>query len=154
MLEPSRYPLESLAGRIGTPFYLLDGDVARRSMTQFAKVVSAAGAFGRYAMKANSARRVLELAREAGLGIDAVSGNEVLRALRAGFRAGSDPPAILLTTDVLRDNAIEVMLNHGVLPNIGSPGMLDEIHGAGYRGAVSLRVNPGFGHGDGHSDRI
>ena len=148
MLELSRYPLDRLADRIGTPFYLMDGDVARRSMTRFAEIVSGAGAFGRYAMKANSARRVLEVAREAGLGIDAVSGNEVLRALRAGFGAGADPPSILLTTDVFRDNAIEVVRKHGVLPNIGSPGMLGELHGAGYRGAVSLRVNPGFGHGD------
>ncbi len=148
MLELSRYPLESLADRVGTPFYLMDGDVLRRSMTRFAGIVSAAGAYGRYAMKANSTRRVLQLAREAGLGIDAVSGNEVLRALRAGYAGGSDPPTVLLTTDVFRDNAIEVVLKHGILPNIGSPGMLGELHEAGYRGAVSLRINPGFGHGD------
>lgn len=148
MLELSRYPLERLAGQVGTPFYLLDGDVARRSMERFASVVSAGGAFGRYAMKANSARRVLDLARETGLGIDAVSGNEVLRALRAGFPARSDPPAIVLTTDVFRDNAIESVLEHGVLPNLGSPGMLVELHHAGYRGPISLRVNPGFGHGE------
>ena len=148
MLELSRYPLERLAGQVGTPFYLMDGDVLRRSMSAFAGFVSSAGANGRYAMKANSARRVLELARGVGLGIDAVSGNEVLRALRAGFPARSDPPAIVLTTDVFRDNAIEVVLQHGVLPNLGSPGMLAELHDAAYRGPISLRVNPGFGHGE------
>jgi diaminopimelate decarboxylase len=148
MLELSRYPLKGLADQVGTPFYLMDGDVARRSMERFASVVSAGGAFGRYAMKANSARRVLDIARRAGLGIDAVSGNEVLRALRAGFPARSDPPAIVLTTDVFRDNAIEAVLEHGVLPNLGSPGMLAELHDAGYRGPISLRVNPGFGHGE------
>jgi diaminopimelate decarboxylase len=34
-----------------------------------------------------------------------------------------------------------------VLPNVGSPGMIDELRGAGYRGPIALRVNPGFGHG-------
>jgi len=148
MLELARYPLERIAARVGTPFYLMDGDAVRDSMTRFAAMVARAGAYGRYAMKANSARRVIELARGAGLGIDAVSGNEVLRAIRAGFKAGSNPPAVLLTTDVFRDNAIAVVLEHGVLPNIGSPGMLAELHDAGYRGGISLRVNPGFGHGE------
>ena len=36
----------------------------------------------RYAMKANSSWKVLEAVRNAGLWIDAVSGNEVLRARR------------------------------------------------------------------------
>src|SRR6185436_9910413 len=116
MLELSRYPLERLAAQVGTPFYLMDGNVARRTMGGFAGFVSVTGAFGRYAMKANSTRRILELAREVGLGIDAVSGNEVLRAMRAGYSGGGDPPGMLLTTDVFRDNAIEVVLAHGVLP--------------------------------------
>jgi diaminopimelate decarboxylase len=102
---------------------------------------------GRFAMKANSSRKVLELVREAGLWIDAVSGNEVLRACRAGFAMGARPPVVLLTADVFRDNALTVVLEHGVLPNVGSSGMIDELRGAGYRGPIAVRVNPGFGHG-------
>jgi diaminopimelate decarboxylase len=98
-------------------------------------------------MKANSARKVLELVRDAGLWIDAVSGNEVLRALRAGFPAGNDPPTVMLTTDVFRDNALATVLEHGVLPNVGSPGLIRELRDAGYRGPIALRVKPGFGHG-------
>ena len=41
----------------------------------------------------------------AGLWIDAVSGNEVLRARRAGFATGAEPPVVMLTADVFRDNA-------------------------------------------------
>ncbi len=98
-------------------------------------------------MKANSARKVLAEVRAAGLWIDAVSGNEVLRALRAGFPAGNDPPVIMLTSDVFRDNALTTVLEHEVLPNVGSPGMVRELRDAGYRGPIALRVNPGFGHG-------
>jgi diaminopimelate decarboxylase len=53
----------------------------------------------------------------------------------------------MLTADVLRDNALTVVLEHGVLPNVGSPGMIDELRGAGYSGPIAVRVNPGFGHG-------
>ena len=85
--------------------------------------------------------------RAAGLWIDAVSGNEVLGARRAGFPMGAKPPVVMLTADVLRDNALTAVLEHGVLPNVGSPGMIDELHGAGYAGPIAVRVNPGFGHG-------
>jgi diaminopimelate decarboxylase len=53
----------------------------------------------------------------------------------------------MLTADVLRDNALTMVLEHGVLPNVGSPGMIDELVGAGYSGPIAVRVNPGFGHG-------
>ena len=53
----------------------------------------------------------------------------------------------MLTADVFRDNALDVVLEHGVLPNVGSPGMIARARGAGYRGPIAVRVNPGFGHG-------
>ena len=88
-------------------------------------------------MKANSGWKVLETVRAAGLWIDAVSGNEVLRARRAGFPMGAKPPVVMLTVDVLRDNALTTVLEHGVLPNVGSPGMIDELRGVGVPRAPS-----------------
>lgn len=141
-------PLEALADRLGTPFYLYDGPTLRAALGRLRELVAATpGVVVRYAMKANSARKVLELVREAGFWIDAVSGNEVLRAERAGFALGHEPPVVLLTADVYRDNALEVILRRGVLPNVGSPGQIAQLARAGYRGPIVLRVNPGFGHG-------
>jgi diaminopimelate decarboxylase len=98
-------------------------------------------------MKANSVRQVLEQVRQAGLWIDAVSGNEVLRAMRAGFPGGNEPPQIMLTADVFRDNALGVLQSQHILPNLGSPGMIRQLAAAGYRGPIAVRANPGFGHG-------
>ena len=141
------YPLEKLANQVGTPFYLTDGGEVRRRLGRLQALTDGPALQARYAMKANSGWKVLETVRAAGLWIDAVSGNEVLRARRAGFPMGATPPVVMLTVDVLRDNALTTVLEHGVLPNVGSPGMLDELRGAGYRGPIALRVNPGFGHG-------
>jgi diaminopimelate decarboxylase len=145
-MDLDRYSLDALAAKVGTPFYLYDAGILRQRMGE---VAAAAGRdfHARYAMKANSARKVLETAREAGLWIDAVSGNEVERARRAGFAAGNEPPVIMFTADVFRDNALQAVMANGVLPNIGSPGMISELAGAGYRGPIAIRVNPGFGHG-------
>src|SRR5512138_1994570 len=109
-----RYPLEDLAARVGTPFYLYDAETLRQALGRLAALRDPAGNIAvRYAMKANSARKVLQLVREAGLWIDAVSGNEVLRAARAGFPLGHEPPVIMLTADVYRDNSLEMILRHG-----------------------------------------
>ena len=146
-LDLASYPLATLADQVGTPFFLYDGRELARRLAEVAALTAGDSLQARYAMKANSNRKVLEAVRAAGLWIDAVSGNEVLRARRAGFAMGSRPPVVMLTADVLRDNALTVVLEHGVLPNIGSPAMIDELRGAGYRGPIAVRVNPGFGHG-------
>src|SRR3954447_1796463 len=146
-LDLAAYPLERLADQVGTPFYLYDGADVRRRLERLQALTDGPALQARYAMKANSNWKVLEAVRAAGLWIDAVSGNEVLRARRAGFAMGATPPVVMLTADVLRDNALTVVLEHGVMPNIGSPAMIDELRGAGYGGPIAVRVNPGFGHG-------
>ncbi|HEX5176831.1 MAG TPA: hypothetical protein VFV83_07380, partial [Chthoniobacteraceae bacterium] len=139
--------IHSLARTAGTPFWLYDGDVIRRRIRDIQSLTSSAGMQARYAMKACSVWKVLEEMKQHDIWIDAVSGNEVLRALRAGYSAGQEPPAICFTADVFRDNALDVIRAHGILPNIGSPGMIAQLQAAGSRGAISIRVNPGFGHG-------
>ncbi len=146
-MDLSRYDLPTLAERVGTPFFLYDGEILDQRIREVISLCSGAEVQARYAMKANSARKVLERVRAAGLWIDAVSGNEVLRAKRAGFPMGNHPPAVMLTCDVFRDNGRDVVLDEGVLPNIGSPGQIADLSRAGYRGPIALRVNPGFGHG-------
>src|SRR5579872_4650622 len=143
----TRFPLARLADQVGTPFYLYDAATLRARLAELRALTDGPSLQARYAMKANSSWKVLAEVRAAGLWIDAVSGNEVLRARRAGFATGSKPPVIMWTADVLRDNALTAVLEHGVLPNVGSPGMIDELHGAGYTGPIAVRVNPGFGHG-------
>lgn len=139
--------LHTLAAKVGTPFWLYDAAILRRRIAGVRAMASGPHVQARFAMKACPATRVLREMRAAGIWIDAVSGNEVLRARHAGFAGGTEPPAICFTADVFRDNALAVVLEHGVLPNVGSPGMVGVLAEAGYRGPISLRLNPGFGHG-------
>ena len=139
--------LESLAASAGTPFWIYDAALIRKRIADIRGITNAPNLQARFAMKACPATKVLREMATAGIWIDAVSGNEVLRALRAGHRPGTEPPAICFTADVFRDNALSVVMENGILPNVGSPGMIRELSAAGYRGKISLRVNPGFGHG-------
>lgn len=145
--EENRALLESLAAMVGTPFWLYEAGVLRRRIGDVRRMTAGEGVQARFAMKACPATRVLREMRRAGIWIDAVSGNEMLRALRAGYAGGQSPPEICFTADVFRDNALDVLLENRLLPNVGSPGMMRTLADAGYAGAVSIRVNPGFGHG-------
>lgn len=139
--------LSWLADRVGTPFYLYDRHVLQSRIAAIKSVTAAAGLQARYAMKACSVKRVLEVMQQEGLWVDAVSGNEVLRAQAAGYKLDGQTPHVMLTTDVFRDNALDVICGNGVLPNLGSPQMVQQLAKVGYQGPIALRINPGFGHG-------
>jgi len=139
--------LQSIARRIGTPFYITSAAVLRRRVDDVRRLTDHPQLQARYAMKACSTGRVLQFMREQDVWIDAVSGNEILRARAAGFAMGRQPPVVLFTADVFRDEALRIIREHAILPNIGSPGMIEDLQAAGYRGPIGLRLNPGFGHG-------
>jgi diaminopimelate decarboxylase len=139
--------LENLATKVGTPFWVNEAATLRARIREIKAVCAEAGVQPRFAMKSCSATRVLEEMRAHDVWIDAVSGNECLRALRAGYAAGNNPAQIMLTADVFRDNALQVIKDHGLLINIGSPGMISQLEKVGYRGPIVMRLNPGFGHG-------
>lgn len=139
--------IQSLAKQFGTPLWLYRGDTIKARIQDILSIAPGGQLQARFAMKACPNWRVLSEMKQSGIWLDTVSGNEVLRGLNTGFPGGMNPPVIFLTCDVFRDNALDVVLEHGILPNLGSPGMVEDLAERGYQGPVSLRLNPGFGHG-------
>jgi diaminopimelate decarboxylase len=80
--------------------------------------------------------------------VDAVSAGEIVRALRAGYTSKQ----IKYTADVFDRDALELIREHSIPVNIGSQDMLFQLHGAGINVPLSIRINPGFGHG--HSSKV
>ena len=146
-MMPDPALLHSLAEKVGTPFWIYDASVIRQRIADIQFLTSSEGVQARFAMKACPATKVLREMAANNIWIDAVSGNEVLRALYAGHAPGNQPPVVCFTADVFRDNALQVVLENKILPNIGSAGMIGDLAKVGYRGPISIRVNPGFGHG-------
>ncbi|HXZ85703.1 MAG TPA: diaminopimelate decarboxylase, partial [Myxococcota bacterium] len=131
-----------LAHEYGTPYYLYDAAVIR---AQIAKL----RAFDviRYAQKALSNLHVLRLMKAEGVLVDAVSGGELERALRAGYTGRGEPAGVVFTADVIDGPTLERVCALDVPVNAGSADMLGQLgrRKPGHR--VWLRVNPGFGHG-------
>jgi diaminopimelate decarboxylase len=135
-------PVADLARDFGTPTYVYDAAAIARRLAELSvfDVV-------RYAIKANGNLAVLDLCRRHGALVDAVSAGEVQRALAAGFAPSGDPPPIVYTADVFDADALDLVARHGVMVNCGSPDMIDQYAERGGGGEITLRVNPGFGHG-------
>ncbi|MEX2435276.1 MAG: diaminopimelate decarboxylase, partial [Balneolaceae bacterium] len=69
-----------------TPFYYYDMNLLRETLKSVQTHGISKGYHVHFAIKANFNREILDVIREAGLGIDCVSGKEIERALEAGFR--------------------------------------------------------------------
>ena len=78
----------ALAKQYGTPLYLLDEDYIRHQCRVYQNAFKKHfGPSSRplYASKANSFKRIYEIMREEGMGIDVVSSGEIYTALQAGY---------------------------------------------------------------------
>jgi diaminopimelate decarboxylase len=155
MTEIAGQPIPALAKQFGTPFYVYD---AARITERIADL----SAFDviRFAQKACSNLAILDLVRRHGCRVDCVSAGEVQRALAAGFRSGQadHPPEMVYTADIFDREALDVVIEHDIHVNCGSPDMIDqygERHNrerTGPPAGITLRINPGFGHG--HSQKV
>lgn len=139
--------VEQLASQFGTPLYVYDAAVIAQRVADLAvfDVV-------RFAQKACSNLAVLDLVRRHGAVVDAVSAGEIHRALKAGFEPGfNEPPQIVYTADIFDREALDMIAELEIPVNCGSPDMIDQYGERCPGRGITLRINPGFGHG--HSQK-
>jgi len=144
--EVAGLPVADLADQFGTPCYVYDARLIEqrvRSLHRFDVV--------RYALKACSNLAVVDLIRNCGALVDTVSSGEIVRALAAGFTPGTDPPQIVFTADIFTHDTLAQVLEHDIHVNCGSPDMIDQLGERAPGRGITLRINPGFGHG--HSQK-
>ena len=72
-------------GKLETPFYFYDFDLLRRTLDEVKQESSKYGYVVHYAVKANANDALLNVIRDAGMGADCVSGNEVAKAIKIGI---------------------------------------------------------------------
>ncbi len=138
--------MEALARQFGTPVYVYDA-------AKIVERIEDLRAFDtiRFAQKACSNLAILDLARRHGVVVDAVSAGEIQRALAAGYTAGGNPPQVVYTADIFDADALELVVKHGLHVNCGSPDMIEQLGQIAPGHEITLRLNPGFGHG--HSQK-
>ncbi len=131
-----------LAKKFGTPLFVYDAAVIRARLADLRRFDVV-----RYAQKACSNLAVVQLLRTGGALVDAVSAGEIHRALAAGYPPSGDPPPIVYTADIFDRDALELVIEKNIHVNCGSRHMIEQ-YGERVSGReITLRINPGFGHG-------
>ena len=126
-----------------TPFYLYDIALLRQTLES---VVSESKKYDykvHYAIKANYDDHLLAVIREYGLGIDCASGNELRKAVEAGF----DPRGIVYAGVGKRDKELRYAIEQGIMAinceSIEELELVDLLAAeAGRVTDVALRINP------------
>ena len=136
-------PVERIAEKVGTPFYLYSYNTLVRHFTVFDKAFEGIPHLVCYSAKANSNLALLRLFVNLGGGIDVVSGGELYRALKGG----ADPKKIVYSGVGKREDEIEYALKAGLLMfNVESSQELQTINEVagriGKRAPIAIRVNP------------
>ncbi len=140
------HKVRSIQRDFGTPVFVYDQRTLERQARLVCGFPSPFGLTARYAMKACPTSAVIRVLVNAGLHIDASSGYEVERALRAGVL----PELIQLTAQQVPDN-LKTLIERGILFNACSIAQI-RAFGALFPGReLSIRVNPGLGSG--HNNR-
>ncbi|MDY6278458.1 MAG: diaminopimelate decarboxylase, partial [Bacteroidales bacterium] len=133
-----------------TPFYFYDTELLSRTIEE---VLRASGKYGidvHYAVKANVEERLLRMISSAGLGADAVSGNEVSRAVECGFPKNKVVFAGVGKTD--REIRAALGIEAFNVESLQELEVIDSIAAAaGITADVSLRINPGV---DAHTHKF
>lgn len=126
-----------------TPFYFYDLDLLKRTLNEIEKHGMSAGYHVHFALKANFNHKLLQIIREAGLGIDCVSGKEIERAIEAGFK----PEQIAFAGVGKTDEEIKTGLKYDIFSfnceSIQEIKVLNELAIQAEKTAtVSVRLNP------------
>ena len=132
---------------IETPFYWYDLNVLDKTL-QALKEANRKNYHVHYALKANNNAPVLARIKDAGLGIDCVSGNEVKHALENGF----EPSQVVLAGVGKTDKEIEYAIDQGIFSfNVESIEELEVINkiasSKGKKPNISFRINPAIDAG-------
>jgi diaminopimelate decarboxylase len=146
LFEIGGQPIARLAERFGTPVYVYDAAAIARRIADLARFDVI-----RFASKACSNLAILSWVRRQGALVDTVSAGEIRRALAAGFAPQGDPPPIVYTADVFDRESLDLVAQQGIHVNCGSLDMFEQYAERTSGGDITVRINPGFGHG--HSQK-
>ncbi len=128
---------------VKTPFYYYDLRLLQNTLNACRTASDVYGFHVHYAMKANFNNKVLEAVRNSGLGVDCVSGNEVVKAIEMGFESSK----IVFAGVGKSDEEIIYALKHDISCfNVESVQEIEVINvlakGLSKIARIAIRINP------------
>lgn len=134
-----------------TPFYFYDLDLLAANLDALCSCSRRYGIKIHYAIKANSEERIARMVSGRGLGVDCVSGNEILYSLRCGFPASG----VIFSGVGKSDEEIRIAMDAGIgafnCESVEEMAVIAAMaRSRGVRVPVTVRINPDI---DAHTHR-
>ena len=131
------------AASLQTPVYFYDLELLKKTLLALQGAIGDNDFHVHYALKANVDKRLLQIIRQAGLGADCVSGNEIATALDSDFQPGN----IVFAGVGKRDDEMRFALQKDIFCfNCESPQEItvlgDIARQVGRTARIALRLNP------------
>ncbi len=135
--------IESIARKLGTPFYLYSCKTLLDHFRRIEKAFSNIKPLVCYSMKANSSLAIIRALVKAGAGLDIVSGGELFKALKVGCPANR---IVYASVGKTQEEIIEAIRRGILFFNVESLPELDLINEVSHRlntvAQVAIRINP------------
>ena len=137
-----------LAEEFGTPLYVYNEKILRQKCRDLKNLVTYPKFVVDYSAKANSSLAFLEIVREEGLEVDAMSPGEIHIELMAGFK----PSEIFFVCNNVSKEEMQYAIDKGVLISVDSVSQLEQYGSINPNSKVAIRFNPGVGAG--HHEKV
>ena len=127
---------------LNTPFYYYDLDILKENLNSLKTSLNDKNKV-HFALKSNFNSKILGVIKSYGLGIDAVSGNEIKKAIEVGFK----PKDIVFAGVGKTDSEIKLSIDNNIsYLNCESPQEIDVINNFSSKvdkvTKISIRINP------------
>lgn len=129
----------------GSPLYVYNERVIRENCKKIKNFVTYPNFSVHYSAKANSNVAILQIIKEEGLNVDAMSPGEIFAEMQAGFM----PNEILFVSNNVPTEGMQYAIERNILMSVDSISQLEQYGKLAPNSRVVLRFNPGIG--DGHS---
>lgn len=140
-------PIE-LVEKYGSPLYVYNEEILRDRCRQVKSFLKYPKFSVSYSAKANSNLRLLQIVKEEGINVDAMSPGEIFVQLKAGFK----PEQIFYICNNVSSEEIKYAIEKGVVVSVDSLSQLERYGKINPGGRVAVRFNPGTGAG--HNDKV
>ncbi len=137
-----------LLNKYGSPLYVYDEETLRQRCKEMTGLLPNKHLFVDYSVKANTNIRLLEMIKEEGLHVDAMSLGELASNKKAGFKSDE----IIYVCNNITESEMREVLKEGVLLSVDSLSQLETYGKLNPGGDIIIRFNPGVGAG--HHDKV
>ena len=142
------YAAPDLVERFGSPLFVYEEAILRERCRELQRLASSAGVIVNYSCKANGNVALLQIIRNEGLNVDAMSPGEIFLELAAGF----EPRQILYIGNNVSREELKYAIDAGVRVSVDSLSQLEDFGSLNPGGGVFVRINPGVS--DGHHKKV